>query len=452
MSLTHKEGQRLMQSARNRTAGKPIQNNTRLFDHMDGSFGVVLHGTEVVTIHTDGTYTLRSGGFRTVTTMDRIRRWSPANKNWSLHSERGDWYIRMKPVDRDPQPERVERSIPRPFEASDPGDEPVKDPTGCKANQMVTTEHVDEIVEVWRKDVLDSDEIIKVLSDGFEPGGDYDKLSVKRSWNDHVFYTEDRYWSDEWAALAGDGHRSSFVNKDGERVTKIQCPHCAEFDAIHERWTRAYHGGSRWGRDGIDKQKGYKLYVEMMERFDGDRDAWQEAYITDFRARRAYLKADREWVNRNRVPFYDGITIDSEGWAPRVREKGPSPAKLRRHEREVERIKKRIETYLDGYIKALVKGMPMPGNGDCWYCLMKMPGDSHLDSHMKERYYVPSLAILAMRETTKLTDTGIAIWLNMNPDTHTMGGKDTGRKPYDSVKRALRKYMRSRLVPEAPTS
>jgi hypothetical protein len=33
-----------------------------------------------------------------------------------------------------------------------------------------------------------------------------------------------------------------------------------------------------------------------------------------------------------------------------------------------------------------------------------------------------------------------------------MGGKDTGRKPYDSVKRALRKYMRSRLVPEAPTS
>jgi hypothetical protein len=39
-----------------------------------------------------------------------------------------------------------------------------------------------------------------------------------------------------------------------------------------------------------------------------------------------------------------------------LREKGPSPAKLRRHEAEVKRIKKRIDKYVDGYIKALAKG------------------------------------------------------------------------------------------------
>jgi hypothetical protein len=455
MSLTHKEGQTLMQSARNRAAGKPLQNNTRLYDHADHSFGVVLHGTEVVTIHTDGTYTLRSGGFTTNTTADRIHTYSPAKQ----FSEKGEWYVWMKPVDRDPRPDRFERSIPRPFEASDPGPEPVKTTEGCKDGQMVTTEHVDELVEVWRKDMLDTDEFIEVISDGHEPGGDYDKVSVKRSWNDHVFYTEDRYWSEAWAKLSGDGHRSSYTNKDGERVRKIQCPHCAEFDAIHERWSRAYNGANRWA--AIDQRKGYKLYAEMMERFDNNVDAWQEAYIEDFRARRAYNQADRAWEIRNRVPFYDGITVDSEGYTPRIRQVGPSPAKLRRHEREVVRMQKKIERYIDGYIKALVKGMPMPSGGDCWFCALRtesgqtwgdMGNSAHLLTHMEERYYVPTLAVNALRATTKLTDTGIYLWLDMNQDTNRMGGKKQGKKPYDSVKRALRKYMRKRLVPEPPTS
>jgi hypothetical protein len=97
--------------------------------------------------------------------------------------------------------------------------------------------------------------------------------------------------------------------------------------------------GDHWARR-FDSFRGYKMYAEMMERF-GTREAWQEAYLADLRARRAYLKADREWEERNRVPFYDGITIDSEGYAHRLREKGPSPAKLRRHEAEVKRTKKK---------------------------------------------------------------------------------------------------------------
>jgi hypothetical protein len=103
--------------------------------------------------------------------------------------------------------------------------------------------------------------------------------------------------------------------------------------------------------------------------------------------------------------------------------------------------------------------MPMPGNGDCWYCLLrdengKTWGDhgdhNHLEVHMEDRYYVPMLAVNALRDTTSLADVGIAIWLNMNPEANVMGGGDT--KQYDIVARAIRNYMRKRLVPEAPTS
>src|SRR5262249_27597834 len=54
-----------------------LENNTRLIRCGD-DYAVVLHSTAVVTIHQDGTYTLRTGGWRTVTTKDRINKYSPA--------------------------------------------------------------------------------------------------------------------------------------------------------------------------------------------------------------------------------------------------------------------------------------------------------------------------------------------------------------------------------------
>ena len=222
--------------------------------------------------------------------------------------------------------------------------------------------------------------------------------------------------------------------------------------------------GPRWGGRRFDgPHRGYKTYAAMMESF-GSQEAWQEAYIIDFRARRDYLKADREWDQRNRVPFYDGIKVDSEGYAPRLREKGPSPAKLRRHEAAVAKMRKRIDKFVAGYIEALKKGMPMPSGGDCWYCLMRasnesgqsgnfgdMAGSDHLLEHFKDRYYVPSLAVNALRERG-YKDVGIYMWLDMNQDTQTMGGRDQGAKAYDTVRRDLRKFLQKRLIPTAPTS
>jgi hypothetical protein len=425
-------------TARNKSAGKPVANNTRLFKRGDDSIAVRLHSTDVVTMHRDGTYTLAAGGYHTVTTSDRIRGFSPAK----LLSERGEWFIRLEPSASDPRPEQVNRSVPKPFTATDPGAEPVKSELGCQAGTMIGHDHVNEPVRIFRKDMREDD----VIVEGDAEGSEYSFITVERSWTSWTFYGEDAYsyqckeWSDPEA--------------DRTNVKYEQCPHCKVFDVEHEAWRMQMHG-VRWGRK-FDQQTGYATYRKMLDEF-GSMEAWQDAYIADFRARREYLKADREWEERNRVPFFDGITVNEDGYAPRLRKDGPSPAKLRRHQREVERVKKAIDKYVDGFIAALKQGMPMPSGGDCWFCCMvdsdgktwgDMGDNDHLWNHIEERYYVPSLAVNALRERG-YKDVGIMLWLDMNPDMNTMGKTD-GR--YDGVRRDIRSYMRKRLVPNAPTN
>jgi hypothetical protein len=452
MSMTWLSAVDTIRKARNKAYGKPLANNTRLYERGEGDereFGVVLHGTEVVTIRPDDTYVLRAGGYHTVTTMDRIRGYSPAK----LFSIKGEFYLWLKPVERDPKPSRVERTIPRPFEAVNPGPEPIKGTEGCHAGELATVPHINEVVRIFRKDMQPGD---LICEDSEAEGDKYDFINVTRTWISYIYYSEARHWDEGWANLPDNnsGHSNSFINDDGEKVEKIQCPHCAEFDAIHERWRYAMEG-ERYSRR-FDGFRGYQVYAEMMARF-GTREAWHDAYLADYRARRAYNKAEREWEERNRVAFYDGITVDSDGYAPRLRQEGPSPAKLRRHEAAVAKMKKRIDKYVDGFIEALRKGMPMPSGANCWHCALhdsdgKTWGDmgnhSHLLGHMEERYYVPTLAVNALRERG-YKDVGIYMLLDMNQDKNTMGRPD-GR--YDGVKRDLVKYMRKRLVPTTPTS
>lgn len=112
-------------------------------------------------------------------------------------------------------------------------------------------------------------------------------------------------------------------------------------------------------------------------------------------------------------------------------------------------------------------GMPLPGGGDCWFCAMfdrveerpqrehygytgadsaRSPqgGDpEHLRSHLEERYYVPTLAINALRYIGVM-DAGIGLYLGMRQDSETMGD---GREIADTVSRALTRYLKARLVP-----
>lgn len=70
---------------------RSIANNTRLERREDGSIAVRLHATDVVTYRPDGSIVLESGGWRTVTTKDRMCRYLPAP--WRVYSERGVWGI-----------------------------------------------------------------------------------------------------------------------------------------------------------------------------------------------------------------------------------------------------------------------------------------------------------------------------------------------------------------------
>lgn len=89
MALTYERATELMKTARNPTDGKPLENNTRLYQSPGGSFCVVLHSTQIIIINKDGTYNLNSGGWETVTTKDRINHYGPAR----LYSDHGQWRL-----------------------------------------------------------------------------------------------------------------------------------------------------------------------------------------------------------------------------------------------------------------------------------------------------------------------------------------------------------------------
>jgi len=70
-------------------SSKVIANNTLRINYTDGTEAVRLHDTDVVTKETGGIFCLNSGGWRTLTTKERINRYSPAR----LYQRKGLWYI-----------------------------------------------------------------------------------------------------------------------------------------------------------------------------------------------------------------------------------------------------------------------------------------------------------------------------------------------------------------------
>ena len=105
----------------------------------------------------------------------------------------------------------------------------------------------------------------------------------------------------------------------------------------------------------------------------------------------------RGWENAPRWVFKDGITIDGDTI---IGDAGNAD--------KISLQRKQIKKYAKDYIEALMNGdVSKPSNGDCWYCLMRVNGTdqtlgeanndtSHLESHMRESYYVPSLLLRAI--------------------------------------------------------
>lgn len=70
---------------------KIVARNTFAYMRLDGTKVFRLHYTDIVEILPDGRVKLRSGGFKTVTTKDRLNRFAPG---LSIYSIRGTWYVR----------------------------------------------------------------------------------------------------------------------------------------------------------------------------------------------------------------------------------------------------------------------------------------------------------------------------------------------------------------------
>lgn len=90
MYMKYTDAKALMDSARNRANGKPLENNTRLFDRGD-HFAVQLHATDIVGLYPDGSFTFDTGGWHTRTTKARMHAYAPTYVN--LQSRKGIWHI-----------------------------------------------------------------------------------------------------------------------------------------------------------------------------------------------------------------------------------------------------------------------------------------------------------------------------------------------------------------------
>jgi hypothetical protein len=87
--MSYENTSAIMQDAPVHTARKRIANNTVRYVNAAGDTVWRLHHTDVVTHRVDGTWTLDSGGWKTVTTKERMSRYAPCR----IDSRRGVWYI-----------------------------------------------------------------------------------------------------------------------------------------------------------------------------------------------------------------------------------------------------------------------------------------------------------------------------------------------------------------------
>lgn len=70
--------------------GHLLAAHTRLKRVDDHTFVIRFHATDVVTIHDDGTYTLRNAGNWTATTAKRIEQYTPFTIS---HGEGREWFV-----------------------------------------------------------------------------------------------------------------------------------------------------------------------------------------------------------------------------------------------------------------------------------------------------------------------------------------------------------------------
>jgi hypothetical protein len=155
--------------------------------------------------------------------------------------------------------------------------------------------------------------------------------------------------------------------------------------------------------------------------------------------------------------YADGLTIAADD---SVTGEGEDPAKTRK-------LRQQVQKYAAAFVEQLKAGkLGAPGPGDCWDCVMRevetgVPlgelhrNADHILSHLKERYYVPSL-LERVRELNGLSkvagDVILCHWI-MAQEGHAQ--HDEARKvlesgwyagvAYPQIRKALKRYMYQQL-------
>lgn len=92
-------------SVLNGRQSRKVGNNTYMQQRDEDAIAVKLHDTDVVTALRDGSVVLDSGGWKTVTTKDRMNKWLP--DPWRVWTERGTWYLGRIPTWHKPLKEQL---------------------------------------------------------------------------------------------------------------------------------------------------------------------------------------------------------------------------------------------------------------------------------------------------------------------------------------------------------
>jgi len=138
----------------------------------------------------------------------------------------------------------------------------------------------------------------------------------------------------------------------------------------------------------------------------------------------------------NPIVYADGITLNPGGSFTGAGEDPKAGIKLARD------VSKFSRDYSELFIAG---GIRPPSGGDCWMCAMKIPGE-HLESHIKEKYYVPSLLNRAAEFcgsgtlSTVANDFVARMW---SPDHETPSFMANVVKR--QIAACIRKYMRHEL-------
>jgi len=90
--MQYNDAEALFAKARDKNAGKPIGNNTRLVQ-VGSDYAIRLHETNIVTLKPDGSIILNSGGYRTMTTKSRINEHAPGIH---ITQDMGLWYVHVR--------------------------------------------------------------------------------------------------------------------------------------------------------------------------------------------------------------------------------------------------------------------------------------------------------------------------------------------------------------------